>query len=166
MKLNLLVVDWFGPYSEDDPSISANQWGNCLYAFTGKRKYDRRDDILYFGITEGNITSRLRRHHKIDEVTRNRKLWLGWFEQPGKWNRRHLELAEHCLVHYWKPWLNEKKVGKPPRDTVLISRWFYPFYAGEKERVRTNRPRVMNVIPDAIWWNGKSWQNACFRVSS
>ena len=121
MTLRTIVIGWWGPYDPEDVRLSGLE--NDLYFLASRRKYERRDQIQYFGITEGPYRRRLNRwHHAMGQITKNPTAWLGQIEYPRRFTRMHLELAEGCLIYFWEPNLNRKKVVTSPEPVCLISK--------------------------------------------
>lgn len=72
---------------------------------------------------------------------------MGQIEYPRRFDRRHLELAEGCLIYFWGPNLNREKLVTPPEPVCLISRWLRP--DGE---ARKNRLAIYKELP--AWCGG------------
>lgn len=151
--MRTIVIGWQGPYTLE--SVYESDLGNGLYFISGRMKYERRDQIQYFGITERTYRERLRdRHHAVERVTKNRQVWLGQVEYPSRFTRGHLELAEACLIYFWgSSKLNRKKLAKPPKPVCLIARWLKP--DGE---VRLKRRHIYRDLLDVLWWDGEYWR--------
>jgi hypothetical protein len=158
MTLRTIVIGWWGPYTPEDVRFADLE--NGLYFLGGRRKYERQDQIQYFGITEGSYRRRLNRwHHAMSQITKNPRVWLGQIEYPRRFTRRHLELAEDCLIYFWGPNLiNQKKLITPPESVCLISRWLRP--DGE---ARKNRLAIYRELPDVLWWDGEYWRTGNLR---
>jgi hypothetical protein len=157
VALRTIVIGWRGPFTSEE--VRSSDLGNGLYLLDGRRRYERRDYIQYFGITEGSYHERLnRRHHKMGQITRNRTVWLGQIEYPGRFTRKHLELAEGCLIYFWGLGLNEKKLVTPSDPVCLISRWLKPDGGARK-----NRLAIYRELPDVIWWDGEYWRTGNLR---
>lgn len=91
------------------------------------------------------------------------RIWLGQIKYPTHFNRKHLDLAEKCLIYFWQPELN--KIGKisPSEPVCIVSRWTKP-----NGDVRKNRLGIYKELPDILWWgedeywrtgNLTLWQN-------
>jgi hypothetical protein len=100
MSMRTIVIGWWGPSTPEDVRLSDLE--NGLYFLGGRRKYERQDQIQYFGIMGGPYRRRLNRwHHAMSQITKNSTVWLGQIEYPRRFNRKHLELAEGCLIYFW-----------------------------------------------------------------
>jgi hypothetical protein len=155
---NLTIrVHWHGPYSLDEAGESER--GNGLYLFTGKRSYERNEQIQYCGITEGLYKNRFKQHHKLFEITRELGIWLGEIVYPQDPTRTHLEIAESIIVYFWQPNLNERKKVYPPKPTALISHWFKPDGAP-----RFNQLSIYADLHDVLCWDGELWRSGNLKV--
>jgi hypothetical protein len=94
----------------------------------------------------------------MGHITKNPTVWLGQIEYPRRFNRKHLELAEGCLIYFWGPNLNRSKLVTPPELVCLISRWLKP--DGE---ARKNRLAIYRELPDVIWWDDEYWRTGNLR---
>jgi hypothetical protein len=137
------------------PRGASPQHGRIVFWEPRLRKSQRKpDQIQYFGITGGPYRRRLNRwHHALGQITRNPRVWLGQIEYPDEFSRSSLELAEGCLIYFWGPKLNKKKLVTPPKPVCLISRWLRP--DGE---ARKNRQAIYKGLPDVVWWDGEYWR--------
>ncbi len=159
MEQITIKINWYGPYTEDD--VEYLDGGNGLYMFTGKRKHQREDsEIQYFGITKNSYKGRFKRHHKLQEINRDLKIWLGEISYPTEHIREHLETAESIMVYFWQPKLNEKKkLMPPPVSTTVISHWF-----NANRNIRLNQKSIYKYLPDVICWDGKYWRTGNLSV--
>jgi hypothetical protein len=159
MTLTTVIVKWTGPLSYEEVCHSEDK--NGLYLLVGKQKYEREDDVQYCGITEGFFCDRINsKHHKLDLIRRDTlSIWLGTVAFPRRFDRRHLEIAEHCLISFWSMAMNERKMYYPRRPVCFISQWQSP--AG---RVRLKRPAVLREFPDVMWWDLERWRSGTLRV--
>jgi hypothetical protein len=160
MTLTTVVVRWTGPFSFDE--VCASEKRNGLYLLTGKQKYERREEIQYCGITEGRFCDRINaKHHKLDQIRSDTlAVWFGTVIYPRRSQRRHLEIAEHCIVSFWDMPLNEKKKYYPRRYPVcFISQWHT-----RTDQPRTNRPAILKGFPDVMWWDLDRWRSGRLRV--
>lgn len=112
-----IKIHWKGPYFLEE--IEELEARNGLYLFAGKQKYQREDDIQYFGITKDKFKNRFKNHHKIDQITRDLQVWLGEITYPSDFAREHLETAESIMVYFWGASLNERKKYTPPRAITV-----------------------------------------------
>ncbi|WP_421549611.1 hypothetical protein [Pseudomonas sp. QD4] len=147
-----LIVEWRGPLTLEE--IESNpEWSNGLYMATGRLKYERSASIQYCGITEGSFFSRLRYHHKVDQIFREQRFWLGSVKYPSEVSRHYLELVESMIIYFWKPALNERKKLSSPKSITLINRWF------KKDNTPRYRQHTLcKDIEDVISWDGNLWR--------
>ena len=123
MKIETIVINWRGPFTIEE--VQNLDDGDGIYLLTGRKKYQRRDHIQYCGITAGLFRNRLsQKHHVLPEITRNLNVWLGQIAYPSRFKRHHLELAEHCIIHFLWPPCNKTKLYKFPLQAWIISQWF------------------------------------------
>ncbi|MFN3069817.1 hypothetical protein ACKWMY_17095 [Serratia sp. J2] len=157
---NLTIrINWKGPYTLEQ--VQNSDIGNGLYLLTGKRPYERVKQIQYCGITGGLFRNRFRRHHKLDEITKDLGIWLGEISYPLGFSRVHLEIAESIIVYFWQPNLNERKKYTPPRPTAIISNWFKC-----DNSPRINQQEIYADLPDVICWDGELWRTGNLKVWS
>lgn len=156
MEFESIVINWHGPVAPEE--IDSYHEGG-LYVVTGYKRYQRNDQIQYVGITERNFSARLSRHHKIEEVTRDRRIWVGQIVYPNEASRTKLERAEGMLIYALKPALNERKKFTLPRPALVVSHWF-----NAKDAPRFNRQGIFSNFPDVISWDGKHWREGNLRV--
>ena len=159
ISLQTIIVNWSGPFALDDLNY-CDRW-NGLYLLTGKQKYERQNQIQYCGITEGLFRKRiLRKEHKSHQIKpETLSVWLGAVVYPKKFKRNALELAEHCLIHFWDPPLNVNKVILPPDPVCLISQWY-----NCDDQPRLNRPSIFKHLPDVLWWDDERWRTGKLSV--
>ncbi len=144
----IMLIDWKGPYEQEQVEGEGG-----LYLVSGKLRNKQRKDIHYCGITQRDFKGRFSRHHKIDEINRERRFWLGHLVFPHKKDRSYLELAESIIIYFWQPTLNERKTVNPPRPTTLINRWF------KKDGVpRLRQDSICKELPDVLSWDGRYWR--------
>lgn len=156
-----IKIHWSGPYSLDE--VNEFDVGNGLYLLTGRRKYQREDEIQYCGITKGIFSKRFSQHHKMPEISNNLNIWLGEVVYPNEDNlsRKHLEMAESIIVYFWQPPLNERKKYNPPSPTTIISHWF-----NKNDKPRFNQLSIYKNLHDVISWDGEYWRTGNLSVYS
>lgn len=161
MSLKTIIVQWTGPFTLEE--VCESEGGNGIYLLTGKRKYERSEQIQYCGITEGEFCYRINKaqHHKLNEIREETlSIWLGEVVYPKKFKRSHLELAEHCFVYWWQPNLNESKTAYCPNNPVcFISQWFT-----KDGEARLNCPPIVKDLPDVLWWDEEQWRSGRLKV--
>jgi hypothetical protein len=147
------------PFSLDE--VCESKEGLGLYLLTGKRKYERQEQIQYCGITEGLFCNRINaKHHKLDQIRSGTlAVWLGTVIYPRRFQRRHLEIGEHCIVSFWDMALNHTKKYYPPHPVCFISQWHT-----RTVRPRMNRPAILKDLPDVMWWDLERWRSGRLRV--
>ena len=151
-----IVINWHGPVAAEE--IDSYHEGG-LYVITGYKHYGRKDKIQYIGITERSFSARFDRHHKIKQVVRNRRIWVGEIVYPTEPSRTKLERAEGMLIYALQPDLNQQKKFTLPRPAVVVSHWFTP-----KKAARFNHQGIFSGFPDVISWDGKHWREGNLRV--
>ena len=156
MEFESIVINWHGPVAPEE--VDDYHEGG-LYVITGYKRYERNDQIQYIGITERNFSSRLDRHHKINKVTRDRRIWVGQIVYPTEPSRTKLERAEGMLIYALQPDLNERKKVTLPRPAVVVSHWF-----NAKGVPRLNRQGIFSDFPDVISWDSEHWRLGNLRV--
>ncbi|WP_457630818.1 hypothetical protein [Oceanithermus sp.] len=150
--MKVLMLNWYGPYT-DDELYDLGNWGKGLYLITGKQRKQRYSRIQYCGYTTQSYVSRLSRHHKAPQVTRDRRYWLSEAAFPKRVTAELLRRAERMVIYFWEPSLNERGIYTPPEPTTLISRWF--------RKDGTPRYRQMSIyknLSDVISWDGSHWR--------
>ncbi len=140
MRHLVTVIDWYGPYThvEAVETVKTEDFGDGLYMCLGKTKGQRGwPRLQYIGIACRDLSTRVKNngHHKIDDVTCDRKLWLGEVSSlgvPGKKTKKTppaLDFSEWALVYFLQPLLNEKKTCTPPsRPVSVLNRWWRKDY--------------------------------------
>jgi hypothetical protein len=156
--MKTIILNWFGPYAFDEV-LQDKESGNGIYLVTGKRPYERTAKIQYCGITENSFAYRLKTHHKIHEVTKDRRFWLAQIEYPVEFNREILETAEKIIIYAWQYDLNEKKKYTPPQPTTIINFWFKKDYTP-----RFNQMEIYKDFTDVLSWNGDFWRTGNLKV--
>lgn len=138
----MIAVDWFGPYDLDSAREAAkSDYGHALYMCLGRRPYQRSRTLQYVGIGNSVHTRLTEEHHKLQQVTRERQIWLGEIvtaEPSGKKlkvTRATLDYAEWLHARFLQLPLNEKKTkALPPRSVTVMNRWFKTDYETKYER--------------------------------
>jgi len=160
MDLTTVIVHWSGPHSLSQVCHSEN--ANGIYLLVGKRKYERREQIQYCGITEGKFCHHInKKHHKLDSIRSDTlSIWLGQIIYPAEFDRSYLELAESCFDSFWQPNLNVSKMRYyPSRSVCFISQWFT-----REGQPRLIRPPLMHDLPDVLWWDRERWRTGVLKV--
>lgn len=154
-----IIVRWEGPHTLQD--VSESRLGRGLYFLTGRRRYEREDKLQYFGITKNSFRGRINhRHHAVQKIQRNLRVWLGHLEYPDEFDREYLEIAEGAMIYFWEPELiNVKKRYRPPEPVCLVARWCKP--NGEP---RLKRLSIYADLPDVLWWDGEAWRVGNLRM--
>lgn len=154
MSLKTIVIRWQGPYFTPE-SVKSSRLRNGLYFLAGRRKYERKDQIQYFGITSQPYHERFRNpYHAIHYITRNLQIWLGQVEYPQQFELRDPNLAEHCLIYFWQPNINKVYKARPSKPVCIVSRWTKP-----DGSVRRNRLNIYKDLPDVLWWDESYWRS-------
>ncbi|WP_407117575.1 hypothetical protein [Bradyrhizobium sp. LMG 9283] len=137
-KKHLVVgVDWYGPYDLKTAHKVAKDYGKGgLYLCLGKLKGQHSRRLQYVGKSNNGLASRLNEdHHKLSEVQRERKLWLGVVGTGGVPGKRKLltpqalHLAEWAIAHFLDLRLNDRlRLRRPPEPVTVLSRWWHSDY--------------------------------------
>lgn len=145
-KAIAIIADWFGPYELSTARETARQdFGAGAYVAIGKQKYKKANSLQYIGISS-NIYQRLKDdHHKLQRITRARRIWLGEVASTGISGPREkrtdclLDLLEWTHVFFLDFPLNERKKSTPPnRAVTVVNRWWGIDYVTPRRR----RPHV------------------------
>lgn len=156
--MKTIILKWYGAFEYEEIFEQGN-WGNGLYLITGKQPYERNPDIQYCGITERSFKDRLKRHHKVNRVTRDLRFWLSEVEYPKKFNRIMLETAEKILIYAWEYKLNERKKVMPPQPTTIINYWFK-----KDGSPRLRQESIYKKFSDVLVWDGEFWRTGNLKV--
>lgn len=152
MKHLCIKINWHGPY--DIHNVKDSKPYSGIYLLAGKRKYQRESEIQYCGITENAFYRRFANHHTINEITREREIWLGELVYPEQWSREHLEAAEALIIYFWQPELNDKKkVNAPQKAITVISHWLK-----RDGRPRMKQRAIYKDLDDVLSWDGRYWR--------
>jgi hypothetical protein len=160
MSLKTVVVQWTGNYSYEQVCDSDKSDG--VYLLVGKRKYERDNQIQYCGITEDYFRNRINdKHHKLSQIKPDTlSIWLGEILYPDIFDRKLLELAEHCFVSFWLPPLNDRKTIYYPSDSIcFISQW-----TNREGQPYLRRPSIVRDLPDVLWWDEERWRTGTLKV--
>lgn len=151
-----IKIHWKGSYSLEE--VNEMDDGNGLYLLDGKQRYERKSDIQYFGITEQEYRKRFSdKSHKIHDITRDLKIWLGEIIYPQNFEREHLKTAEAIMIYYWQPNLNTQNKPYPPRPTTIVSHWFKKDGSARVNQVYKN-------LHDVMSWDGEYWRTGNLTV--
>lgn len=168
MKHLAVVIDWYGPYTVTEAlKVSKYDYSSGLYVGIGKLHYAHgASKLQYIGLSK-NLSRRLANHHKLPEITRDTKLWLGEVatsEPTGKKKKvtsTSLDYAEWLHAFFMQLPLNDKKKANPPnRSVTVLNRWWKKDY--ETPWVRRPHPLWPDLIdfinmelPAKVVWFGK-----------
>ena len=125
-----VIVEWFGPYKTlealtGDVRLDWQSTKRALYMALG-----RGNRYRYIGLSTRS-QSRIGPHHRKLNCRGNRSFFVGEIITQGISGRRRqktpsdLSLAEHALIRYLQPSLNERRKYKDPNDYVSIFSCFY-----------------------------------------
>jgi len=161
-KEDIFIVHWYGPYEGEEAARIED--AGVLYLATGGTCADKRRKFRYCGITGSRFRDRRRQHHRLDEITIDQQLWMGWLHYPHRYRprREHLEAVESLIVYYWGELLNKRKATSAPRGSLtLVSRWF-----SRNDPNPGRKPRYFAKLPDVISWDAERevWKTADFRA--
>ena len=144
----IVEVHWRGPFTR--VNVEAFEKSNGLYLFSGKAYRQRKQHLLYCGITTRTYHDRFREHHKIVAVRRDLEIWLGAIVQPHLIDGNALEKVEQFLIYATAPPLNQRHVFVVPAIGSVVSYWFST--AGEK----IDNP-FSKILPTVLTWDGTWW---------
>lgn len=159
MKHIALVVDWYGPYSYEGAQNASDDFAAGLYMVFGKVKHQKVISIpQYIGVASSLKKRLTNNHHKIHEVTRDRKFWLGEIGSVGipgpkrKVIDTRIDLAEWAHAYFLRLPLNEKKTYRAPdKPVTVLNRWWKIDYITKRQR------RPHSQWPDLIEYPGKEF---------
>jgi len=132
------VVDWSGPFyaiDEAKAAVREHELGEVVYLALGKRSRQHKPRMQYVGISSDSETRFNKHHHKLPEISREFRIWVGEVVSQavaGRRAARHpvkhtvaIDRAEWTLAYFLALPLNERKRRKPPPEAiVLFNRWF------------------------------------------
>lgn len=156
--MKAIILNWFGPWSFEEV-LSDKKSGNGLYLVTGKRPYERNSTIQYCGITERGFAERLKTHHKINQITKDREFWIASVEYPQNFDREVLEIAEKIIVWTWQLPLNKQKKISKSNPTTILHFWFK-----RNGTPRKNQLKIYRDFSDVVSWDGNYWRTANLKV--
>lgn len=168
MKPTVALVNWFGPYSQEDVAPASFDYEDGLYMAIGKCHYERRVSLQYMGLAS-SLSRRLNNsHHKLGQVTSEVTIWLGEVESPRtpgrkiKVTERMLDLVEWAHIYFLKLPLNEKKrASEPDSQIVVYNRWWKRDYKTRYEkRPHVDWPDLIDFSEGEsetrlVWFGGK-----------
>ena len=144
-----IIINWSGTYKFDQ-AIELEKQG--LYLAFGRNKFGAapaEKKLLYCGISERNIGSRIKEHSNDGYNHNSNEWWIGRQIYPRKRNRSWLELAEWIIVYFTGTHHNKKKTQYPPsQETYLTNEWFFPDTITRRKR----NLGVMHWISDVLCW--------------
>lgn len=161
--MKTLYVNWYGPYTREEimryqqcnDVVNEDLHREGLYLILGKPMYAQ---ILryYIGKTETEFAQRYLNHQKLDELYRERRIYLGKIVDPRQDQKENIDLAEWMYIYFSENetfrCANEKKTVNPPRDDCSIITLFYKRNGQEYERVKRNR-RI--ILPEFMRWDAQ-----------
>ncbi len=172
MRHFAIIIDWYGPYSIPE-AIHASKndgYSSGLYVGIGKKRHERgARKLQYIGLSN-SLATRLANHHKLPDITRNAKIWLGEVataEPSGKKQKitsASLDYAEWLHAFFLQlPLNNRKRINPPDRPVTVLNRWWQTDY--KTPFVRRPHPHWPDLIdfagtelPAKIVWFGKKQQ--------
>jgi hypothetical protein len=156
------IVDWCGPFAMEDVKGTKKlnkkmeeAWGekkfssHVLYIAMGKTRGQKISRTQYLGITEQSLALRLANHEKIEGIRPDTlQIWIGKINFPDVPMRSELELVEWAFLCMKDDasglfCLNKQKTASwPPRDYVVISR----FFDWEGNLIEEDTPDIPRVL--------------------
>jgi len=166
-SVHSIIVSWAGPFLRE--KLSKSDEPNVLYMIAGRKKYGRKVEILYIGLTKRTAQERIEEHLRdackpsstksaihLDTV----QIWVGHIQFPNPCTSIAFGLAEHYFIHFTKPVLNKRKLECPRRTACLVSQWrkkdFSPYQ---------KKPSIHRDLPDILWWDEPHWRCGNLSVS-
>jgi hypothetical protein len=156
--MRTFLVDWYGPF--DDTEIATHElrklleWPelaeNGLYAIIGKKKNQKKCRLQYIGISKNTFAQRFVNHHAIEDVCREKSIWVGKLNLEDEALKSELELVEHALLHFSDdvPMNDKKKKSLPSRSCIVISRFW-----DKKGNLVPKADQCFEVVPSVIIWD-------------
>ena len=147
-----VIVDWYGPYNSFDAFRSAaREWvKNARILYMALGTYNK---VRYVGLTE-KPRHRFYNHPKLRDPG-NTAFFAGEIVTQGISGPRSakrapdLNLAEHALISYLEPEMNERRTAGIPADCVSVfSRFFDP---NDGETPVSPLPKFPLVIAYNCW---------------
>ena len=147
-----IIVDWYGPFeSPTNFRKEMRLWpSGCRALYMG---LGRRNIVNYIGLTTEPAT-RFYNHAKLRSQD-NIRFYCGEVVSQAVSGRRtsicppDLRLAEHALISFFRPKLNDKLTVSNPADCVVVySRFFDPI---DGETPRKPLPKFPPVIAYNSW---------------
>lgn len=168
MKPVVAVVEWYGPYSEEQARDASSDYGDGIYLAIGKTKNQRTAHLQYVGLAS-NLPTRLNgKHHKLPKITRDLEIWLGEVvspRTPGKKMKvtdRMLDLTEWAHAYFLQLRLNDRKKTNPPdRPVTVYNRWWRIDYETPyKQRPHKEWPDIIDFRgrdydAKVVWFGGR-----------
>jgi hypothetical protein len=154
MKPVVAVVEWYGPYSDDEARSASFDYDDGVYVVLGKTKYGRASHVQYIGLAS-DLRARINGyHHKLPLVTRDRGIWLGEVVSPRTPGRkikvtdRMLDLVEWAHAYFLQLPLNERKKVNPPSHPITVyNRWWHrDFKTPYKQRPHRDWPDIIDFL--------------------
>ena len=168
MKSPVAIVEWYGPYSQEEAWDAASDFGDGVYMALGKCRYERVVSLQYIGLAS-NLQSRIYgAHHKLSRITREYSLWLGEVSSPrapgkrAKITDRILDLTEWAHAYFLQLPLNDRKKKNPPDLPITVyNRWWRTDYETPyMRRPHGEWPDVIDFLDDEynaklVWFGGR-----------
>ncbi|HPS31663.1 MAG TPA: hypothetical protein PLZ43_15520 [bacterium] len=156
-----IIIDWYGPFqkSEAFKKIEENSFKKGLYLLTGKVKYQRdKSCVQYIGLSK-DILKRLKNHEKVDQITKEQKIWLGKVASCGisgkksKVTDRRIDDAESAMIYFMCPPMNKRKKKNPPQNTTtVVNRWWSSKNRPRRSPEKDEWPRLIDYMgEDGAW---------------
>jgi len=153
--INPVIITWLGPFALDE--LSKTDDPNVVYLIAGKRRYGRNVKVLYIGLTKRTAQQRIQEHKRNPDKANVRwdtvQIWIGYIQHPTPCDSRTLGLAEHYLIHYSAPELNDKKLSRPTQIACVVSQWRKP-----DSTPYMRKQAIHEGLPDVIWWDKSHWR--------
>jgi len=170
MEKNVFLVKWFGPFrsrAELREWDGENPFTHNLYLLRGKKKFSKKCDSYYCGMTMRTASKRLMdKGHHIEEIeNRDCLIYVGRIANK-RISKEDVKLVEKLITSYLDLHINriESKDNVinstnyyPPKVNVfVINEWFKPYSDGEEtwQHIKVNSPA--HVVPDVMLYDSEN----------
>lgn len=169
---NVFLVKWYGPfYSRQELKEweDNNQYAHNLYLLHGKKKFSKKCESYYCGMTMRTASKRLRdKEHHIEEIeNRDCLIYVGRIANK-RTSKEDVKLLEKLITSYLDLHINCKDCKDsvinntnyyPPKVNVyIINEWIKPYSVDEEtwQRIRANSPA--HIVPDVMQYYAEGKQ--------
>lgn len=172
MEKNVFLVKWFGPFysrQELDEWQQNNRFAHNLYLLHGRKKFSKKCESYYCGMTMRTASKRLKdKGHHIEEIgSRDCLIYVGRIVNK-RTSKEDVKLVEKLITSYLDLHINcedskdcvENRTNfYPPKVNVyIINEWVKPYTEEEEtwQRIRVNSPA--HIVPDVMQYYSEDKQ--------